>query len=556
MMVAAVATGVARAEQPVAGPLLQPLSQERLNSAATNKNDFLLAHGNYKQTRYHLADQINRSNVKNLKLAWSFATGVKEGMQASPIVFDGVMLLSTSYNHVLAVDARSGKLLWRYQHKFSPTIQICCGPVNRGVEVLDGLVYLATLDAQLVALDLKTGALVWQKQIDNPLNAYGATAAPLVVDGKVIIGVVGGEYGIRGKLRAFDAKTGNDLWTFYTTPENSVGVWAETDARGVKLNRDIAKEKALYAKIGDPYKTSGGPIWHSPAVDLKTRRLYFAVGNAAPDLDDSTRPGDNLYTASMVSIDLDTGKYVCHLQYVPHDIWDYDSASAVILTDVLGKNGEQIPGVVLGQKTGYIYVHDARDCSLLRTAEASSHINMYAIPTAEGVQIRPGNNGGITAPMAIDPKSHLAYTVTVEKTVRYYKTPHREYVVGKPDHGGVMKADQGEIAWGELVAANYDTGAIKWRVKKPTPMYAGPLATAGGLVFTGGTGDGEFGAYNSDTGEQLWSYKDKAGVDGFVSTYMLDGKQYVVVGAGGNSVLGHPRGDSFLVFALDDNAKN
>lgn len=538
------------------GPLLKPVAQQRLNSADINATDFLLTHGNYQQTRFHLANQITRDNVKNLKLSWSFSTGVKESIQAPPIVFDGLMILTTSYNHVFAVDVRTGKVVWTYTHKFEPTIQLCCGPNSRGVEVLDGLVYLATLDAKLVALELATGKVVWEKQIADPLNGYSATTAPTAVDGKVIVGLVGAEYGIRGMMRAFDAKTGDDLWTFYATPENSVGVWAERDATGQVMGRDIAAEKEAYAKNGDPYKRLGGSIWQNPAVDLGTRRLYFVTGNPSPSLDGSVRPGDNLYTVSLVSIDLDTGKYVCHLQYIPHDIWDTDATSPAILTDVAGKFGGRIPGVLHVGKSGYLYVHDARDCSLVRFTPVSEHVNMWSKPTPEGVMRKPGTSGGVSSsPMAIDPNAHLTFALTAEKPALYIKLKTLEFREGKPWYGGKMNAMPDQPSWGEIVAVNYDTGEVKWRVKKPKPLFGGALATASGLVFAGGGEDGEFGAYNSETGEQLWSYKANAGVNSFPSTFVVDGKQYIAVGAGGNSLLNYPRGDSFLVFSLDDSAK-
>lgn len=557
MLTVAMATPSAWADGPERGPLFEPVSQERLNNAASNATDFLHTHGNYQQTRYHLANQINRDNVKNLKLAWTFSTDVKENLQAPPIVFDGLMLVTTSYNHLFAIDVRTGKQVWKFVPALSPTIQLCCGPMNRGVEVLDGLVYMATLDAKIVALDLRTGKLVWETQIADPLQGYSATTAPTVVDGMVIAGVVGAEYGIRGMIRAFDAKTGKPRWTFYVTPENSVGVWAERDATGQIMGRDIAEEKATYAKLGDPYKHLGGSIWQNPAVDLKNRRIYFVTGNPSPDLDGSVRPGDNLYTVSMVSIDLDTGKYVCHLQYIPHDLWDLDATSPVILTEVKDKDGKTIPGALHAGKSGYLYVHDARDCSLIRYTEVSEHLNMWAKPSVEGVLRKPANSGGVsTSPMAIDPNLHLAYALTAERTVRYFKGRSLEYRSGQQWAGGVMRGAPEQPSWGEIVAVNYDTGAVKWRVKKGTLMIGGALVTAGGVLFASGTGDGEFGAYNTETGEQLWSYKASAGVNAFPSTFVVDGKQYVAVGAGGNSLLNYPRGNTFLVFALDDSAKN
>src|SRR5580704_14916103 len=233
------------------------LSQERLNSAAENSADFLLTHGNYAQTRYHLADRINTHTVKDLKLDWTFQVDLTESIQGAPIVYDGAMYLTTSYNHLFAVDAKTGKVLWHYTHALDPAVSLCCGPNNRGVAALGDLVYMATLDAKLVALNAKTGAVVWNKQVADPLKGYSTTAAPTAVDGKILIGLAGAEYGIRGALKALDAKTGAEVWTFYTTPANSVGVWATHDATGLDLHRDIAAEKTALAKRGDPYETLG-----------------------------------------------------------------------------------------------------------------------------------------------------------------------------------------------------------------------------------------------------------------------------------------------------------
>jgi len=472
-----------------------------------------------------------------------------ESIQGAPIVYDGVMYLTTSYNHLFAVDAKTGKELWHYKHVMDPAVSVCCGPNNRGVAALGDLVYMATLDAKLVALNAKSGAVAWSKQLADPLKGYSTTAAPTAVDGKILIGLAGAEYGIRGALKALDAKTGAEVWTFYTTPENSVGVWATQDATGLDLHRDIAAEKAALAKRGDPYKTLGGSIWQNPAIDLANKRVYFVVGNPAPDIDGSVRPGDNLYTDSLVSVDLESGKYICHLQYIPHDIWDMDAVSPAVLTPVADEAGKQIPGVLHAGKSGYLYVHDAKDCSLIRSTGLVEAKNERALPTKEGVVIRPALNGGVSAtPLAIDPKLGLAYALTNESALKYYFFTSTEYPNGELWLGGGFKGAPEEPAWGAIVATDYNTGEIRWKVKKPLPMFGGILATAGGLIFTG-EGSGEFSAYDSATGQELWSYKTDAGVNAPASTYMLDGKQYVVVGAGGNTQLDYKRGNKYYVFA-------
>src|SRR4249919_3348648 len=317
-----------------------PVTQEQLSAAASDANNFLHTNGNYDQTRYFPGKQIDTSNVGKLHPAWIFQTEVKESLETTPIVVNGVMYVTTSFNHVYALNAQTGEQLWYYKHPLGPITTYCCGPNNRGVAVYEDRVYLATLDAKLVALDAKTGNKVWQTDIADPELGYSETMAPTVVKGKVLIGTNGGEYGIRGFVKAYDANDGKLLWTFDTIPENSVGVWATKDATGRDMHRDIAAEKDQLAKAGDPYKTLGGGVWQNPSVDLASKRIYFVVGNPSPDLDGGLRPGDNLYTDSLVSVDLDTGKPLCHFQYIAHDVWDLDATSPTVLVNVQDKNGK------------------------------------------------------------------------------------------------------------------------------------------------------------------------------------------------------------------------
>ncbi len=296
------------------------VTQDLLSRAAGDGNNFLHTNGNYEQTRYYPNRQINRDNVGKLRPSWIFQLDVRDSLETTPIVVNGVMYVTTAFNHVFALDARTGQQLWSYAHALGPITTFCCGPNNRGVAVYGDHVYLGTLDAKLVALDAKTGKKIWEQQVGDPEAGYSETMAPTAVNGKILIGTNGGEYGIRGFVKAFDAKSGDLLWTFDTVPENSVGVWATHDATGRDMHRDIAAEKAALTKNGDPFKTLGGGVWQNPSVDLATRRIYFVVGNPSPDLDGSLRPGDNLYTDSLVSVDLDTGKYACHFQYIAHDV--------------------------------------------------------------------------------------------------------------------------------------------------------------------------------------------------------------------------------------------
>jgi len=533
------------------------VTQAMLNNAAKDSKNFLHTNGNYDQTRFYPAGEINTKNVKNLHVAWIFQTDVKESTETSPIVVDGVMYVTTSFDHVYALNAKTGELLWHYKHDMGPITVYCCGPNNRGVAVYGDKVYLATLDAKLVALDAKTGKVAWWQQIADPSLGYSETMAPTAVDGKILIGTNGGEYGIRGFVKAYDANDGKLLWTFNTIPENSVGVWATKDATGHDMHRDIAAEKAALEKNGDPYKTLGGGVWQNPSVDLATKRIYFVVGNPSPDLDGGLRPGDNLYTDSLVSLDLDTGKLACYFQYIAHDVWDLDAVSPTVLVNAVDNSGKSIPAVLHAGKTGYIYVHDRKDCSLIRFSEPMvSQKDRWVLPSAtppldpKASRMFPGANGGVEwSPIATDPALNLAYAINLEQEMTY-TVDSSPYPAGKLWLGGAFTNVPGGVQTGNVTAVDYNTGKIKWQVKTPQPMIGGILATGGGLVFTG-EGNGWFKAYDAKDGKVLWSFQAGAGVNAPPSSYTVGGKQYVVVGAGGNVQLDYRRGNNIIAFTVE-----
>ena len=531
---------------------MHTVSQDMLTRADGDGNNFLHTNGNYHQTRYYPNRQINTGNVSKLRPAWIFQTEVVDSMETTPIVVNGVMYVTTAFNHVYALNARTGEEIWHHKHNMGPITTYCCGPNNRGVAVSGDRVFMGTLDGKLVALDAKTGKQLWEAQIADPEEGYSETMAPTVVKGKVLIGTNGGEYGIRGFVKAYDEATGQLLWTFHTIPEDSTGVWATKDATGRDMHRDISAEKAALKTQGDPYKTLGGGVWQNPAVDLELNRIFFVVGNPSPDLDGSLRPGDNLYTDSLVSVDLDTGEYACHFQYIAHDVWDLDAVSPPILVNVRNEDGDDVPGVIHGGKTGHIYVHNRKDCSLIRFSEAMvPQEDMWSLPTADGKRMLPGANGGVEwSPMATDPNQRLAYAINLHQPMTYHveSTP---YPAGKLWLGGAFKVIPDEEQWGNVTAVDYDTGNIRWQVKTHQPMIGGILATAGGLVFTG-EGNGYFKAYDSMTGAELWRFQAGAGVNAPPSSYTVDGKQYVVVAAGGNAQLNYKRGNNIIAFTLAD----
>ena len=545
--IACVAVGVLSA-----GFAQAEVSQAQLSAADKDANNFLHTNANYANSRYYPAKQINTSNVATLRPAFTFQTEVLESMETAPVVVDGTMYITTSYNHVYAIDPVTGKQKWHYKHKMGPVTTYCCGPNNRGVAISGGHVFMGTLDAKLVALDAKTGKLVWDTQIADPELGYSETMAPVAVNGRILIGTNGGEYGIRGFVKSFDAKDGKLQWTFYTIPDKGhEGVWAVNDASGRNMHRDIAAEKEQLAKHGgDFYKTLGGGVWMTPAVDLETNTAFFVVGNPSPDLYGAERPGDNLYTDSIVAVDLNTGKYKWHYQYVAHDVWDVDAVSPVILTEAKGKDGKMVKVAIHGGKTGFVYVHDRATGELIRLSEPMVPIDgMWTLPTKEGAKMMLGANGGVEwSPMAINPETRLVYAANLLQPMTYHVEASK-YPGGKLWLGGAFKTIPSEKQSGRLSAVNLDTGKVAWKFDTDEPLIGGVLATAGGLVFNG-EANGLFRAFDAKSGKKLWEYQTGAGVNAPPVSYTVGGKQYIAVAAGGNNQIDAKRGNSVVVFAL------
>jgi alcohol dehydrogenase (cytochrome c) len=545
--IACVAVGVLSA-----GFAQAEVSQAQLSAAEKDGKNFLHTNANYANSRYYPAKQINTSNVSKLRPAFTFQTEVLESMETAPVVVDGTMYLTTSYNHVYAIDPVTGKQKWHYKHKMGPVTTYCCGPNNRGVAIMGGHVFMGTLDAKLVALDAKTGKLAWETQIADPELGYSETMAPVAVNGRILIGTNGGEYGIRGFVKSFDAKDGKLQWTFYTIPDTGhEGVWAVNDASGRNMHRDIAAEKEQLAKQGgDFYKTLGGGVWMTPAVDLETNTAFFVVGNPSPDLYGAERPGDNLYTDSIVAVDLNTGKYKWHYQYVAHDVWDVDAVSPVILTEAKGKDGKMVKVAIHGGKTGFVYVHDRATGELIRLSEPMVPIDgMWTLPTKEGAKMMLGANGGVEwSPMAINPETRMVYAANLLQPMTYHVEPSK-YPGGKLWLGGAFKTIPSEKQSGRLSAVNLDTGKVMWKFDTEEPLIGGVLATAGGLVFNG-EANGLFRAFDAKNGKKLWEYQTGAGVNAPPVSYTVNGKQYIAVAAGGNNQIDAKRGNSVVVFAL------
>jgi alcohol dehydrogenase (cytochrome c) len=535
-------------------PTFTDVTDAMLKNARTNGSNWAIYGHDYTNQRYSPLAQITTANVGSLKMAWMFQTGISRlgSFETSPTVVDGVMYVTTPYNTAMAVDARTGQQIWRYEHKPSITAPIyCCGPNNRGVAISGNSVFMGTLDARLVALDSKTGAVKWDVEVADPEAGYSLTITPLIVDNFVIIGSSGAEYGIRGFVKAYNKDDGKLAWTFYTLPDKGwEGNFSEKTGEGEDLKRDIAAEKAAMAQYSDAWKRGGGSVWMTPAYDPASHNIFFAVGNPSPDLDGTVRPGDNLYTESIVAVDARTGEYKWHYQEVPHDVWDFDATSPPVIVKL--KNGKT--AVAEAGKTAFVYVLDAETGKLIRKSEEfNRHENYFVQPTAEGVRMLPGANGGSEwSPTAVNPNLGYMYVLGLEQPMNYI-THSAPLEKGKLWLGSAFKAVPGEKQFGTFTAINLNTGKRAWQVKTDQPMIGGALATAGNLVFTG-EGNGHFNAYDARTGKTLWSFTGGAGCNAPPVTYSLDGKQYIAMACGGNYQLGYPLGDAVMVFALPGSA--
>lgn len=578
----------------------EPVTRERLEAAGADPSNWLTHGRDYTNQRFSPLDQINTASVKALVPKWIYQTGVSATFQTTPLVADGTMYLSAPFSHVIAIDAETGRERWRYEHK-RRTERLCCGPANRGVALGDDLVFVATVDARLVALDSGTGRVAWDVTLaddgdsvktedgrargdgntlsDRPVTGstgVGAAAAPLVFDGLVFAGITGvgyglhldgprpgmplgavigvaGRYGRPGFLAAYDAKTGTKVWQFDTTQPGWEGEFRDTTPDGEKLPRDIAAEKAAASRFPDAWKYGGGSVWHAPAVDRERGLIFFGVGNPSPQSIDDTRPGDNLYTSSLVALEARTGKLVWHYQQVPHDLWGYDVASPPALFDVT-IDGAVVPAVGQASKLGWYYVHDRRDGRLLFRSQAFvPQANLFARPSPAGIVIAPGAGGGANwSPTAVDEQKGLAYVAALHLPMHYVIREIPADGAKPAIKTSAFETVDGGERWGTLTAIDLKaSGRIAWQQKTDDPLLGGVLATAGGLVFTG-EGKGDLSAFDATSGARLWSFNCGAGVNAPPITYAVGGKQFVAVAAGGNQLFGFRQGGAVVAFGLPD----
>ena len=554
--------------------------------SALPTDDWPTVGGSLRNERYSPLDQIDTSNVSQLKGVWrthldGSGIGAKYSAESQPVVYQGVMYVTTGEDDAFAVSVATGKILWTYKSGISQKITtVCCGWLNRGVAIGDGRVYLGQLDGKVVALDQQTGKRLWSKQLVKWQLGQTITGAPIYVDGKIYIGVVGAEFGTRSFLEAMDAATGEQAWRWYTTPapgEPGANTWPAG-----------SKE----------YLRGGATIWQAPAVDEKLGLLYFSTGNAGSDWFGGERPGKNLYAASIVALDLSTGKLKWYYQQVHHDIWDYDSASPVVLFDAGGKQG-----IAQASKTGWLYMLDratgkplygipekavpqdaAQKSWPTQPIPSNGEFTPHGAPPAKDIArvkkqaVGPlkkvpvviaqtpftppppgklliygnGPQGGVNwQPVSYNEKTHMIYVCSAVSWVGFEaaKTPFKG--AGK-SYTGVAGA--AGVAWpegtGTFTAIDATNGKTVWQKTFPEPCYSGTATTAGNIVFVGRNA-GELQAYDAKTGDRLWSFQTGAGANNTPTIFQQHGKEYVAFLAGGNSLAATPHGDDLWLFGLD-----
>lgn len=535
------------------------VAYERLLNAAKEPRNWLMYGGNYQSHRYSELSQITPANAGKLNLAWVYQSAAAGSWEATPLVVDGIMYLTQRPNDVVAMDAATGRVFWIYHYRNAPEVKVCCGANNRGLAILDGVLYMGTLDAHLVAIDAQSGHPLWNTQLVDSRLGYSVTAAPIAVKDKVIIGVGGGELGIRGFIAAFEAKTGKEVWRFHTIPgpgEAGHETWQACPADA----RTYCDPEA--------WKHGGGSVWVTGSVDPELNLNYWGVGNPGPDFNGEQRPGDNLFTASVVALDTDTGKLRWHYQFTPHDDHDYDAVQVPVLAD-LRWQGKTVKAMLWANRNGIFYVLDRATGKFLlgKPFVRVNWMNGFdgagrPVPASQpaGAPIYPGMQGGTNwyAP-SFSPKTGLMYIPAWEDQGTVIGKTPVEYKAGLGFGGGSFQSfvpsandaskaipgapglpnlrrgpinDWTDVAGhGAVMALDPATGEPKWKYRMTDVTDSGILTSASDLLVTGGR-EGYLQILDARTGNLLWKANLGAQMLNGPITYEVNGKQYIAAIAG------------------------
>ena len=509
---------------------------DRLRNAQNEPQNWLTYNGGYKSNHYSTLDQIKPTNVANLDMKWTYQVNALDKFETTPLVVDGVMYFTEPPNNIVAIDAKTGRPYWKYEHPVPETTYACCGNINRGVAVLGDTVYMGTLDAYLIAIDAATGRKKWQTKVAEYTHGYALAVSPLAVKNLVIVGPAGGEKGISGFLAAYDAQTGKEAWRFNLIPqpgEANFGSWA-----------------------GDSWKTGGASVWVTGSYDPETNLTFWGIGNPGPDWNPAVRLGNNLYSDCVVALDADTGKLKWYFQFTPNDEWDFDSVQVPVLAD-LNIRGQMRKVMLWGNRNGFFYALDRTNGQFLlgkpfvkqtwakglddsgrpTKAEGKS-------PSVTGNDVYPGVQGGTNwyAP-SFSPRTQLFYLTAWEDYHSLYFTWDQEYEAGKSYTGGAPRSPipslrrESFIKWGPewgygvVRAINPVTGDKAWDYKMTDVSDAGILTTGSDLLFSGNR-EGYFFALDAKTGKELWKRYLGLQVANSPITYTIDGQQYVTISAG------------------------
>lgn len=509
---------------PISG--LAQVTYQRLLRADSDPSSWLTYSGNYQSHRHSQLNQVNRQNVSQLKPVWLYQVRQAGVIETTPIVADGVMYITEPPSTVTALDASTGRPLWTYSPNIPNDVIAIGSPfgqVNRGVAILDDTVFVGTVHSHLIALDAKSGAVRWDAVVADNKLGYWLTLAPLALDNKIVVGVSGAEAGIRGFIDAYDAKTGRRVWRTWTVPapgEPGSETWA-----------------------GDSWKTGGGSTWLTGSFDPQLNLLYWATGNPAPDWNDDERPGDNLYTCSLLALDPADGKIKWHFQFTPHDTHDWDANQIPVLFDA-SINGRPRKAVALANRNAFYYVLDRETGEFLTgtpyakqtwaeglDAKGRPIVRPGMEPSVEGTLVYPyvGGPANWHSP-SYSPVTRLFYQA-VREVGAFYLKGEADYKPGQAFTGGGQRALNGDDAYGAIRALEPTTGQLKWEFRLQSPPVTGLLSTAGGLVF-GGSEEGNFYALDDLTGKPLWDIQLGGGIRSGPISFALGGKQYIAVSAG------------------------